>query len=888
MSTNDPYGPLIQSAAQQNGVDPFVLRGLLQSESSMNPGAVSKDKNGNPVAYGIAQFTPDTAKSIGLSNPMDPTQAIPAAAKLLRQNLDQTGGNVAQAIATYKAGTDQSGWGPVTVSGTKKAIDYADQARGQSAAAQDPVLGFMAQASKGAAQQPATGNPPAATDPTLAFMNGQQPAQQPAQPPQPSQPAQQSAPAAPSSKMQLAQQISGNPITDTLEQGALHLGSGIVGNIAGLGAGAYKLASTLDPSQAWQAYEGTAAKVGNAIDSINPNAQTQGGKVGTFIANIPGRIIGAGTNALADTVGSAASALGASPQTSQKISDLTKLGTAAGLTVAGGRLAKGRGDESAPAAPVEETPVAPVQPVEAAAPEAVPAESPQAPAQQPPTQPQAQPATAPPQPAQTSPSAAPAAGPAPVPAANLPAVSGKASDLFPSPDKAPTVAGTLPADEQAQRVAVVQALGLDRVRDSVISGDAKQSGIEYQNAKVDSPIGNVTRDTIAGEQNAIRNYADQINEMTGRDPSLDAEGSGQKILAPFQKMSDWFDNQAGQLYQQARDQAGDVPLRTTPALNALLGDADVQDRMGASTDGSSMLNAVRSRYARFVNLGERTPTAETGGLYSAGGAPEAGAPRSVENAENFRQWLNQVGRDNPRQQWFVSQVKQALDEDVASSGGAGLFNQARSMWQQRQQMLSDPAKLGKLLADPNGTGLNRTVAPEKVGQTVVNMDGSNFRNVLDSLTKIQKMAPELAPDVEGALAEIRGHAARQLTDAGGKTEYWNANQFSKAAQTMAPKLKLLFNNDEMGALRTLNEAGRIIRQPGAYPGAAAQHLNMFHSGIATGLPYAASAAGHFIGGPVGAVVGQMAGTKLSSLAKKGGESAAAAKLAKRYSKNVSP
>jgi hypothetical protein len=368
--------------------------------------------------------------------------------------------------------------------------------------------------------------------------------------------------------------------------------------------------------------------------------------------------------------------------------------------------------------------------------------------------------------------------------------------------------------------------------------------------------------------------------MTGRDPGLDAEASGQKILAPFQKMSDWFDNKAAGLYSAAREQAGNTPMAETPTLTSLLSDPDIADRMQASPDAQAAYGAIQRRASRFFGL-EDSPTPET----TADGSP---APaRTVNNAENFRQWLNAVGKDNPRQQWFVSQVKQALDEDVAQAGGAGLFNEARGLWQQRQQMLADPGKLSKLLADPNGTGLNRTVAPEKVGQTVVNMDGGNFRNVLDSLTKIQKLAPELGPDVEGALAEIRGQAAKQLTDAGGKTEYWNANQFSKTAQVMAPKLKLLFNNDEMGALRTLNEAGRIIRQPGAYPGAAAQHINMFHSGIATGLPYAASAAGHFIGGPVGGIVGQMAGSKLSSLAKKGGEAATAAKLAKQYAKNAS-
>jgi hypothetical protein len=880
MATNDPYGALIQTAAQQAGVDPFLLRGLIQSESSMNPAAVSKDKNGNPVAYGIAQFTPATAQAMGVQNPMDPAQAIPGAAKLLRQNLDQTNGNAAQAIAMYKAGPDQSGWGPVTVSGTQKAIGYADQARAQSAAAQDPVLGFMNQGSKGGSAPAAASQQAASTDPVLSFMNGQQPAQQ--------QPAQaQAAPQQQSPQVAKATAAFGlDPFSDALDSAAVHGLSGLAGGVAGLGAGAYKLATTLDPTQANQAWANTSGKVGGAIESfLSPNGNTAASRVGQAVTDIPGRMIGAGIDAGSNVVGTAAQGLGASPQTAQKLSDLTKFGANAALTLGGARaILRGRAAPEAQPAATPETPVAPTAPAQE------PAAQPSIDASMKPryrpngdgtfTQVSPEPAGAPVGgQATTAPTTAPTA---PVPAANLPAASGKASDLFPLPDKTPTVAGSLPDAEQANRLGVVQALGLDRVRNSVISGDPMQSGIEYQNAKVNSPIGDVTRETIAGEQNAIRNYAGQVNEMTGRDPSLDAEGSGNKILAPFQKVSDWFDTQAGNLYTSAREKAGNIPIAETPALTKLMTDPDIRDMMDTSPESQAFYRATQNRISRFMGLDDSAMPE-----VAQDGASPAPA-RTVNAAENARQWMNSAAKNNPQQQWFASKVKQAMDEDVAASGGADLFQQARSMWQQRQQMLADPTQVTKLLADPGGTGLNRSVAPEKVGQTIVNMDGPNFRNVLDSLTKIQKMAPEIAPDVAGALAEIRGQATKQLTDAGGAGQYWNSNQYSKTAQVMAPKLKLLFNNNEMGALRTLNEAGRIIRQPGAYPGAAAQHMNMFRSGMATALPYATNALGTFTGLPGGSLVGQLAGSRLSDLVRKGGEASTAAKLAKQYSKNAQP
>lgn len=901
MATNDPYGPLILTAAQQAGVDPYVLRGLLQSESSMDPGAISKDKNGNPIAYGIAQFTPETAQQMGVKDPMDPAQAIPGAARLLRQNLDNNNGNVAQAIATYKAGSDRSGWGPITVSGTQKAIGYADQARGAAAASADPVLGFMSQQSKSAT--PATSAPaqgsaqqPTGNDPVLAFMNGQQPAQSAAQQPG-SQQTTNTTQQPTTARQNAAQSMGLDPISSAVNAAAVRGLSGLAGGVAGLGAGALKALTTGgDWAAANQAWNQTAGKVGGAIESaLTPagNATAQG--VGQAVANVPGEVIGAGVNAGANAVGAGAQGLGASPETARKISELTKFGANAALTVAGVRGMTRGVPESATAPAAGEAATAAPEATAAPQPGAQPAQP--APgmgatpkpryrpngdgtfSQVSPTQaaPQA-PATQAPAAAPTNvPTAPPSAPVNPVPIASLPAVSGKSSELFPLPDKTPTVAGPLPAAAQAQNRAVINALGLDSVRDSVITGDAKQSGIEYENAKDGGPIGDVMSRTIAGEQNAIRNYAQSINDMTGRDPSLDPEGVGRKILAPFQKIGDWFDQQAGNLYTQARQAAGNVPLAETPSLTAKLGDLDLRDRMSASPDGQAVYNAVQSRFARFTGL------ADQAGEEGAAAAPA----RTVDNAENFRQWLNAVGRDLPQFGNFIGQVKQALDTDVAAAGGRYLFNQARTMWAQRQQMLSDPAQLAKVIGDGDGD-LNRSIPLDKVGQRVVGMDTPNFRNTLSSLTKIEQLAPELAPDVQGALAEIRGQAAKQLTDAGGKNQYWNANQFSTTAQGMAPKLKLVFNNNEMGALRTLNEAGRVIRQPGPYPGAAAQHGNFFRSGIATALPYVANAAGHAVGGTVGGFAGQLGGNRLASLVRSSGESAAATKLAKRYRTNVSP
>ena len=54
-------------------------------------------------AQGIAQFMPATARGMGVSDPFDPAQAIPAAARLLSGHV-RGFGSVPLALAAYNAG----------------------------------------------------------------------------------------------------------------------------------------------------------------------------------------------------------------------------------------------------------------------------------------------------------------------------------------------------------------------------------------------------------------------------------------------------------------------------------------------------------------------------------------------------------------------------------------------------------------------------------------------------------------------------------------------------------------------------------------------------------------------------------------------------------------
>jgi soluble lytic murein transglycosylase-like protein len=94
-----PYDGLINDAAQRNGVDPALLKGLIRQESNFNPAARS-----GAGAVGLTQLMPGTAAALGVTDPTDPAQSLQGGARYLREQLDRFGGDERMALAAYNAG----------------------------------------------------------------------------------------------------------------------------------------------------------------------------------------------------------------------------------------------------------------------------------------------------------------------------------------------------------------------------------------------------------------------------------------------------------------------------------------------------------------------------------------------------------------------------------------------------------------------------------------------------------------------------------------------------------------------------------------------------------------------------------------------------------------
>lgn len=97
-----PYLDAIATAERRYGLPQNLLARLLYQESRFREDIITGQLASPAGALGIAQFMPATADEAGI-NPLDPFQAIPAAARYLRQLYDRFG-TWGGALAAYNWG----------------------------------------------------------------------------------------------------------------------------------------------------------------------------------------------------------------------------------------------------------------------------------------------------------------------------------------------------------------------------------------------------------------------------------------------------------------------------------------------------------------------------------------------------------------------------------------------------------------------------------------------------------------------------------------------------------------------------------------------------------------------------------------------------------------
>lgn len=99
VESHEPFQAIITKASDRYGVDPDLIRAVIQVESAFDPDAVS-----TKGASGLMQLMPSTARELGVLDIFDPEHNILGGARYLKRLLSLFDGDMELALAAYHAG----------------------------------------------------------------------------------------------------------------------------------------------------------------------------------------------------------------------------------------------------------------------------------------------------------------------------------------------------------------------------------------------------------------------------------------------------------------------------------------------------------------------------------------------------------------------------------------------------------------------------------------------------------------------------------------------------------------------------------------------------------------------------------------------------------------
>lgn len=405
------------------------------------------------------------------------------------------------------------------------------------------------------------------------------------------------------------------------------------------------------------------------------------------------------------------------------------------------------------------------------------------------------------------------------------------------PPYTPPQAPSSPTSTQAlANTQTLKDIGLDTARPSAISGDKRSAGTEYQQSKLNTEQGDVLNEQLQKEQGALKGYASKIVANTGS-TSTSPEQVGQTVRAPLSGLSDYYDSKISGLYKTADQRAAGAAVVQPNDFGKMLG----TDSNFAGKDSNVALRRGINAYAREQ------------GIIGTDGSLQ---PMTVEKAEGLRQYIN--SNWSPENSGLIGKIKQSLDQDVGTAGGADIYKAARALHAERANTLDNPKGISSLLNESGPGGINKSVPDELVGKKMINMPTQQFQHVVNTL---KNLPDELQGQGQQALSEIKGAIAKQIYSAGdaGGTQAgasaWNAANVTRALNANRSKMAEVFTPEELAQFQTLHDAGHILQAPSSYPGAAVQGHNLAQKGLLVGASMGGGALGHAMAGPYGGFVG---------------------------------
>jgi hypothetical protein len=415
---------------------------------------------------------------------------------------------------------------------------------------------------------------------------------------------------------------------------------------------------------------------------------------------------------------------------------------------------------------------------------------------------------------------------------------------FPEVKYAPKGMVALP--EQEARKQLLARVGLENARQSSIAGDGFAAANEFQTSKVDAPVGQLYRETLANERATLENFGQRMVERTGGTIGLDENTlhtRGVSIARPFDDFKGLLQDQMNQAYEQAKQVAG-----TQPAVNP----TNLQKFL--NTDSNFTVNDSFMSLRRGIESHLRESD-----LIGPDGRVK---PMTVEQAENLRKYIN--SNWNNERSGIIGRLKDKIDNDVTKVAGEDVYKRARDIRTKIARLLDDPKGVSKIMDYDPQSPMNRAVPFEKIATTVERMSVDQLNHLVKTL---KEMPPEVRPQADAAIAEIRAQFANRILQEGSKTQgQWNAKNITKYLNENSRKLGVLMEDPEMAQMvKDLHDAGHVLKYDASYPGAAIQAHNLVRLGAAPLLGTIGTSVGGAVGGTLGGVPGAGIGATVGGM-----------------------
>jgi hypothetical protein len=439
---------------------------------------------------------------------------------------------------------------------------------------------------------------------------------------------------------------------------------------------------------------------------------------------------------------------------------------------------------------------------------------------------------------------------------------------FPEVKYAPK--GKVNLGEQEQRKQILQRVGLENARESSILGDGFAAANEFQTSKVDAPVGQLYRDTLANERMALENFGQKIIERTGGTIGLDETAlydRGTRITKPFDDFKNVLQTQMDQSYAQAKQVAGTQPAVVPSDLQKFL------DTNSNFTVNDSFMSLRRGVEAHL----------KENDLLDANGKVK---PMTVEQAEGLRKYIN--SNWNNERSGIIGRLKDKIDNDVTKVAGQDVYKKARDIRTKIARLLDDPKGVAKIMDYDPQSPMNRAVPFEKIASTIERMDVDQQRHLIKLL---KEMPDELRPQADAAIAEIKAQFANRILQEGSKNKgQWNAGNVTKYLNDNNRKLGVLMEDKEIAQMvKDLHDAGHLVKYDSSYPGAAIQAHNLIRLGAMPLLGTLGTSVGGAVGGTFGGVPGAGVGATVGGMyGSKRGAAMAEKSAVKRAQKKMIP